>query len=180
MLPSWQKPHNGTLFTEHDRKAIIREAYRLRLIVKRRADTEAEKAFMHAKHSVERHELIYRLSLEQLRDDREDSLTREAIDQALQFSIKPNRSRLILIEMNGEIWASARWLHTHLEASVCFDSLTIWLTRYRCMIRRKLNVDGHLWLYHVADFKEWRKKSLTLRVRGTRLAAKMMEKGEPA
>lgn len=155
-------------------KAIIHEAYRRRLIVKRRPDTPLENYFMRLQleqsRNAWRSEIEYlHESISQLDPLHPSEIKREEVAvPETTYSVKPQRGRRIVLEINGELWATARWLYFNLEYSIGFDSLTSWLAKYRNHVRRKMSPDGHVWLHNVADFNEWRKKSLNFQMRHIR------------
>lgn len=180
MRPPWN-PTYGLASAAQHRKYVIYEAYRKRLIVKSRPDTEAEKDFMRAQLAQCRNPRRWE------REMRAESIARlEMQEEDLRpgaaslrpeetYSVKPQRGRQILMVIHSEVWASARWLFNNLEYSIGFDSLTSWLSKYRGCVRRKLSPDGHVWLHHVEDFKVWRKKSTELQVRQECVKAQIKE-----
>lgn len=178
MFPPWNSSHGYTSGT-YQRKYIINEAYRQRLIVKRRPDTELERIFMKLKYEATkdlvRRDMDWRQQTIESLDIHYDVPIEpeEAVAANETYSVKPQRGRQLLLIINGELWASARWLYFNLEYSIGFDSLTSWLSKYRGCVRRKITPDGHVWLHHVGDFKNWRKKSVELLVRQEAVKAQM-------
>lgn len=179
MRPPWN-PTYGLANAAQHRKYVIHEAYRQRLIVKTRPDTEAEKLFMRGEMEkcgpVWRKEVQMRAeTIENLGTGQERVSFDDAVSPDETYSVKPQRGRQMLVVVDGEVWASARWLFFNLEYSIGFDSLTSWLSKYRGCVRRKLTPDGHVWLHHVEDFKTWRKKSTELQVRQQAVKAQIRE-----
>lgn len=180
MTPAWHSNHRS-LTAAQQRKQIIHEAYRKRLIVKRRPDTPLEQAFMQIHYEQMRaHWLaeshMRQETIESMDVSQSEIMVEEPIEDPQDtYSVKPQRGRQIITTINGELWASARWLFNNLEYSIGFDSLTSWLSKYRGCVRRKISPDGHIWLHHVEDFKNWRKKSVGLQVRQESVKAQIQE-----
>lgn len=168
MRPPWNPTYGLANVAQH-RKYVIHEAYRRRLIVKRRPPTEAERLFERDQftrlHALLRQEIDLRAEAIRALEAGVESIPVFGVQPEATYSIKPDRDRQIVVTINGELWASIRWIYHNLEHSIGCASLSSWLRNYRGCVRHKLSPDGHLCLYHLGDFKEWRHKSLKLQVR---------------
>lgn len=157
-----QPPHgqpNGNSGNIYNRKKT-QQAVAQGLAVWDRPDGELERLFMRDQNALTRrqNELMLVMAQRHLPAMLLAGLMSDIIHE---YSVKPQRGRRVAVLMHGELWASARYLHHYHEPAVCFDSLTAWLSQYRTLLRRKLSEDGHIWLYHVEDFKDWRRRSIS-------------------